>query len=167
MPSPKLRQSRRTRLAVDGISARLSGVWARSSPEAVKRGVGDAGLEVRHPLAWRYRVHPLGVAHRRQRPGDHQAIVARQHPGNPLGIVNAWVMPPSRQIVGKGYTRFIGSGSAGLGKSLNTGFVQSATSASSPTRTALSNSLQSAHCSMSRNPKFVQSRRTIARAMSC
>ena len=47
-PSPKLRQSRRTRLAVDGISARLSGVWARSSPEAAKRGVRDAGLEVGH-----------------------------------------------------------------------------------------------------------------------
>src|ERR1700750_355875 len=47
-PSPKLRQSRRTRLAVDGISARLAGVWARSSPEAAKRGVKDAGLEVGH-----------------------------------------------------------------------------------------------------------------------
>src|SRR5690349_15445226 len=36
------------RLAIDGISARLSGVWARSSPEAAKRGVRDAGLEVGH-----------------------------------------------------------------------------------------------------------------------
>src|SRR5690349_25026472 len=36
------------RLAIDGISARLSGVWARSSPEAAKRGVKDAGLEVGH-----------------------------------------------------------------------------------------------------------------------
>src|ERR1700750_481716 len=47
-PSTKRRQSRRTRLAVDGISARLAGVWARSSPEAAKRGVKDAGLEVGH-----------------------------------------------------------------------------------------------------------------------
>jgi hypothetical protein len=46
--NPKLKQSRRTRLAVDGISARLSGVWARSSPDAAKRGVRDAGLEVGH-----------------------------------------------------------------------------------------------------------------------
>jgi hypothetical protein len=45
-PKSDLRQTRRRRLAVVGISARLSGVWARSSPEAAKRGVRDAGLEV-------------------------------------------------------------------------------------------------------------------------
>ena len=61
--------------------------------------------------------HPLGVAHRRQRPGDHQPVVTRQHPTDPVGIplrqCLGHAVPPASS--GVGYTRLIGSGSAGLG----------------------------------------------------
>jgi hypothetical protein len=30
--------------------------------------------------------HPIGVAHRRQRPGDHHPVVTRQHTGDPVVI---------------------------------------------------------------------------------
>ena len=65
--------------------------------------------------------HPVGIANPRQRPGDHHPVVARQHPGNPVVVALRQRLrscsPPASAPQELAYTRLIGSGSAGLGRS--------------------------------------------------
>jgi hypothetical protein len=63
--------------------------------------------------------HPIGVANRGQRSGDHHPVVARQHPGNP--VVVAFQQGAAHGIlgccgIGRGCYTLFGSGFAGLGQ---------------------------------------------------
>jgi hypothetical protein len=64
--------------------------------------------------------HPVRITDAGQRPGNYHAVVARQHSGDPIVVTLRQrlahaVPPPDDTLDREGYTKPIGSGSAGLG----------------------------------------------------
>jgi hypothetical protein len=103
---------------LDG-DARLSGQRCRTVTHAVAQRLGKFGvIENANALGIQISGHPGGIANHRQRPGDHQSVVARQHPGDPVVVAFRQRLAhasPRRQCRKGGYIRLAGSGSAGLG----------------------------------------------------
>ena len=71
---------------LDG-NARLSGQRYRTVTHAVTQRLGKFRVvEDADAFGIQISGHPGGIAHHRQRPGDHQSVVARQHPGDPVVV---------------------------------------------------------------------------------
>ena len=104
------------RLEVLDGDARLSGQRCRTVTHAVAQRLGKFGvIENANALGIQISGHPGGIANHRQRPGDHQSIVARQHPGDPVVVAFRQRLArasPRRQCRKEAYIRLAGSGSA-------------------------------------------------------
>jgi hypothetical protein len=78
--------------------------------------------------------HPIGVANRGQRSGDHHPVVARQHPGNPVVVAFQQCAAHGTLAccgIGRGCYTLFGSGFAGLGRK---GWAAAAHKAKDPRR---------------------------------